>query len=218
MQMKLPLKREESENSLFKIKTEGLYMKKKRKLRFLIVGIILVLFLFSSCAPITRHEVTMQTAKSMDIYGAGFIQQPILAELEIDEEKFTGSVTKTVSQSNANRREIENLKQRAVANALEISNADVLVEPSYKTFSETAQDDQVTFTTRVTGFPVIYKAFRPITDEDLDIIEGAHKYGNIQVARVSETFDEEEIETKRPSLIGLLIGGLAALIILIIVT
>jgi uncharacterized lipoprotein YmbA len=120
----------------------------------------------SSCT-VTRTS----TVKTMDIYGAGVIQKPVIVDLDVKETKVTGTAT---DHSNVS---LETVKQRALVDALKKSNADVLVEPKFDT--ETT-GNKITVT--VTAFPATYKNFHPIRQEDVELL----KAGVVQKAEVMQ--------------------------------
>ena len=112
------------------------------------------------------------TSKTMDIYGAGVIQMPILVDLDVQPVKVSGTAYATKGIS------MENVKQDAVADALKKANADVLVEPKFETKTTGGR-----ITANVTGWPAIYKNFRPIKPEDVKLL----RVGVTQKAAVYET-------------------------------
>jgi hypothetical protein len=130
-----------------------------------IVLVLLIASLFSSCV-----MQKMTTSKTMDIYGAGVIQKPVIVDLEVKETKTTGTATAPTGQ-------IEIIKAMAVNDALKTSNADVLVEPK---FEMQVQGGRTTVT--VTGWPATYKNFRAIKEEDIKLLD----VGVLQKAKVNE--------------------------------
>ena len=91
----------------------------------------------------------------MDIYGAGVIQQPVIAELEVDVEKINGSARGGVGVS------VVTVKNNAVADALKKSGADILIEPVYE-----IQTSGNSTHVMVTGFPGRYTNFRQAEPRD----------------------------------------------------
>jgi hypothetical protein len=122
--------------------------------------IILIIFFvnFTSCSTLTL------TPKTQNINSRGIIQLPVVAELEVKNEKITGEASQTSNTS------LSIIKSKAVNNALSKSSGDVLIEPNYiiKT------DRGMTHVT-VTGYPGVYKNFHTITEDDMPLI----KAGNI---------------------------------------
>ncbi|MFA5782846.1 MAG: hypothetical protein WC868_11330 [Bacteroidales bacterium] len=119
------------------------------------------------------------TSKTMDIYGAGVIQKPVLVDLDVKETKVTGTATATMTKSTS----LETVKQKAVADALKKTNADVLIEPKFETETSGRRT-----TATVTGFPATFKNFRSITAEDVPLLQ----VGVIQKADVYEPTKEKQ--------------------------
>lgn len=124
-------------------------------------------FLLSSCSSITK----IITVKQLDIYGSGVIQKPVVVDLEVRETKVYGFSSMSSSTP------VEIVKKNAVADALKNAKADVLVEPKFE-----IEKKSTTITASVSGFPAIYKNFRPISQDDVKLLE----VGVIQKAEVYE--------------------------------
>ena len=133
----------------------------------------------TSCT--TQHAITTKTA---DIYGAGVIQKPVLADMEVKEEKISATINARGKSIN------DDLKNQAVAEAVKKSNADVLVEPR---FESTIQGRKITLT--VTGYPATYKNFHTIKQDEVELLKAG------KVHQVN-TMDTKQIKSK---------GGKAAL-------
>lgn len=133
----------------------------------------------TSCT--TQHAITTKTA---DIYGAGVIQKPVLADMEVKEEKISATINARGKSIN------DDLKNQAVAEAVKKSNADVLVEPR---FESTIQGRRITLT--VTGYPATYKNFHTIKQDEVELLKAG------KVHQVN-TMDTKQIKSK---------GGKAAL-------
>ncbi len=127
-----------------------------------------ILLLASSCGTISRTVTT----KQMDIYGAGVIQHPVVAEFEVNKTKVTGEAQSRSHQTTSATR------NQAVANAISNVNADILIEPVFE--SET-RDGRTTI--KVTGYPAVYTNFRPVTHDDIPLLE----VGLVQKASVHES-------------------------------
>lgn len=125
----------------------------------------------------------------MDIYGAGVIHKPVLVDLDVKQTKVTGTATFAEGSS------LEIVKQTAVADAIKKSAADILVEP---TFSTETSGTRITAT--VTGFPAFYKNFRPITVDDLPLLQ----VGLTQKATVYEPTAVEQKKKKGQILLVIL--------------
>lgn len=124
-------------------------------------------FLLSSCSSITK----IITVKQLDIYGSGVIQKPVVVDLEVRETKVYGFSSMSSSTP------VEIVKKNAVADALKNVKADVLIEPKFEIEKKSS-----TITASVSGFPGFYKNFRPITPDDIKLLE----VGVIQKAEVYE--------------------------------
>lgn len=139
---------------------------------------IFLMFFIASCAT-TEESGTVRTTES---YGSGVIQHPVIGELEVNTEKVTGESTTTSGES------VSNLKGDALRDAKQKSHAHVIVDPSFDV--EASGRDR---TVQVTGFPATYTNFRPVTDDDLPLIEA----GELSTADVLEVGREEESNGNR---------------------
>jgi hypothetical protein len=133
-----------------------------------VVILVTILFPVASCS---STKSTTNTAKTLNVYGAGVIQKPVIVELDVKQAKVTATVKGRMGNV------VETLKAEAVSVAIKNAGADVLVEPTYTIVSNGG-----TFTVTVSGFPATYKNFRDITIEDVPLV----KAGILQVARVAE--------------------------------
>lgn len=164
------------------------------KTKLLLLSVILLL---SACSPIIKT----QTAKTMHIYGGGVIQKPVVADLDVDENKVKGTAT-------ASGESVEAVKQQAIVSALKKANADVLVEPTFETEIKNGQ-----ITATVTGFPATYTNFRPIKEGDLELLKAG-------VIHRAEVYEPEQQKKKRgagvffgiPLGISAVVGILAAVL------
>ncbi len=119
------------------------------------VFLFLMLSLLITSCSVTRTA----TAKKLDIYGSGVMHIPVVADLEVQQQKvFATVVTEEGVVS-------ESAKQKAIAEAIEKANADILVEPSFKT---EINGSMVVIT--VTGYPATYKNFRNATQADVNLL------------------------------------------------
>lgn len=167
-------------------------------MRINILPLILVGILITGCA--TSHKTT--SSKTMGIYGAGVIQHPIIAEMHVSQRKVSGYASTNRGGS------MSSIRNNAVADALEGTGADILVEPVFET---TREGNRLTAT--VTGYPASYVNFRSITHDDIPLLEA----GILQRAETVETTDSAEVRESSTNrmlasilLIGALIGiGLA---------
>lgn len=145
---------------------------------------ILLAVTLTSCVVQSRVE----TARSLDIYGPGVIHTPVIADLDVRENKVTGTAT-------GHRSEPAAIKHSALADALRKAQADILVEPSY--VLETSGNRT---TATVTGFPANYKNFRQAVAADSTLIRAGHMHRAQQLV-------PEEAPTKRKG------GGVLAAIV-----
>lgn len=143
------------------------------KKNILLIIIVATTFL-TSCA-----VYKSKTSKTIDIYGAGVINKPVLVDLDVKEKKATGI-------ANAKKRlPLEIIKQNAIANALKNENADVLVEPIFET-----EIYRRNITVTVTGWPATYKNFRSIQAEDVPLIQ-------VGVSQKTEVYESLKKQPKR---------------------
>ena len=133
--------------------------------------LILTLFttLFVSCSTTKK---TTSTIRSMDINGPGVIQIPVVVDLEVINTKVNGSYTMSTQDA-----QVDYLKSKAIAIALQSTKADVLIEPTYEII-----EGNGIITVTVTGFPGTYKNFRTISKDDIPLLQ----IGSTKVATVTE--------------------------------
>src|SRR5688500_13907930 len=121
-----------------------------RNMKFQLLLLLIFAGVLTSCT--TTKTIT---TKSMDIYGPGVIQNPVVVDLKVDETKVFGTATE--SQSNT----LLSVKQKALIDAMKKSGADVIVEPVFETETKKGKT-----TATVSGYPAVYTNFRPIEAED----------------------------------------------------
>ena len=112
--------------------------------------------LLQSCTSLSKFS----SAKTIDI-AASVNQKPTLADLDVKENKVSGTASYKSSEKS-----FEAIRLEAVANALKSVNADILVEPKFDTEIKSS-----TITISVTGYPGFYKNFRTIKTDDLPVLE-----------------------------------------------
>lgn len=152
------------------------------------IGFISALALAStmcSCTVLNKVE----SAKTLDVYGPGVIQNPVLADLEVRDTKVTGTATGNSSAPGT-------VKNMALADAIKKANADVLVEPAFDMQSKGGKT-----TATVTGWPANYKNFRNVTQADLPVLEA----GYMQKANVAVVNDAP---AKKKGVGGMIFGVL----------
>ena len=128
---------------------------------------VVLLVGLASCTTTTK----VQTSKSMDIYGAGVIQHPVIGELEVRATKISASLTESSTIH------METLMSMVIADAIKTAEADVLVEPTF-----TTETTGMRTTITVTGFPATYKSFRLMRQEDVPLLEA----GVLRKAKTTE--------------------------------
>jgi hypothetical protein len=161
------------------------------KNQFLFLALI-VLSGLTSCS-----SFKSSTTKSMGIYGAGIIQKPVLVDLDVKGTRVTGMANGLTNKN------LEMVKQDAVADALKKADADILVEPKFET---AIRNGHISVT--VTGFPATYKNFRSITAEDVELLA----VGHTQKADVYEP-----VVTQKKGSGALVLGLLAAITSVILI-
>lgn len=122
------------------------------------LSLVAALLLLSACASVQKVE----TAKTTEILGPGVIQNPVIADLDVKEQKVRG----TASGRRATAAEV---KHMATVNAIKGANADVLVAPVFE-METTGSRTTVT----VTGFPATYKNFRHATPADSALVRAGY--------------------------------------------
>lgn len=95
----------------------------------ILTSVFIIGLLSAGCT--TTQKTT--TSKSMEMYGAGIIQHPIVAELNVSQRKVSGS------ESSIRGGSMANVRNYAVADALNGIRADILVEPVFETTIEGKQ-------------------------------------------------------------------------------
>jgi hypothetical protein len=133
-------------------------------------GVLVGLLTLGSCAPVKQIE----TAKTLNIYGPGVIHHPVIADLDVSNNKVNGSASGLSTN-------LSSVKSEAISDAVKTAGADLLVEP---VFVIQPVGSRVNVT--VTGFPASYKNFRAATQADLPLLEA----GVMQRAKTTETVPE----------------------------
>ena len=119
---------------------------------------LIVIFAFMTSCIMKKTETA--TTKILYVNGVGIIQNPTIADLDVNGAKVSGRAVAKFGEN------IEEVKILLVAEVLRKANADVLVEPRYA--FETVNNET---TISVSGYPATYKNFRPIKEEDLKLIK-----------------------------------------------
>ncbi|WP_338376378.1 hypothetical protein [uncultured Flavobacterium sp.] len=106
------------------------------------------------------QTVKTGTAKTIDISGVGVIHKPVIADLDVQEQKITKTITLKSMES------LEAAKNEIVRNLLNENNADLLVEPKFESKTKNGKTDLT-----VTGWLAFYKNFRTIEEKDIKLLE-----------------------------------------------
>ncbi len=113
--------------------------------------------LLASCTVVKTN-----TVKTTDIVGDshynGVTHITVMTDLDVKDTRVTGIAIGLSAK-------VEQLKVDAAANAIDKANADILIEPRYKT--ETINGKT---TVTATGYPASYKNFRAITKKDIEML------------------------------------------------
>ncbi|MFM1745037.1 MAG: hypothetical protein RLZZ630_974 [Bacteroidota bacterium] len=133
-----------------------------------------------------------RTAKSTEINGPGIIQLPVVADLNVRPAK--ASFTVDDKRKSLNLRQ---LKEAAIAGALQEQKADVLVEPTFSIDSRRGMN-----TVTVTGWPADYARFRNMDTTDIRLVEA----GSLYKAQTNTTLADVDKPRKRK-------GGMLAVVI-----
>ena len=152
-------------------------------------------FLFASFASLLLYScstVQSGTSKTMDIVGPGVIHKPVIADMNVNQEKVSRTMTFTNLQS------LEIAKNTVVRELLKEKSADVLVEP---TFDSTTKNGTTEIT--VYGWTATYKNFRPVEEKDLKVLEVRQNY--IQKAETTQPTNQ----LKKGGSLAWIIGGAA---------
>ncbi len=118
---------------------------------------LFVLLLMGSCA---MPKVTSSNSKNTEIYGAGVMQLPVVAELKVDDKKSTATVNPPKGTS------VEDTKTLAIREILKKTGGDILVHPivEYEIYKR-----KITLT--VTGYSGTYFNFHQLTLEEVPLLE-----------------------------------------------
>lgn len=133
------------------------------------------------------------TSKTLDIVGSGVVHKPVIADLDVNQEK----VSKTVELKNV--LSLNAAKNEAVRDLLKEKNADILVEP---TFDSSTKMGKTTLT--VHGWVANYKNFRPVEEKDIKFLEIKPNY-----LQKAETYQPVTEKKKTKGLGWLVVAGLA---------
>ncbi len=119
----------------------------------------LLFFLLVIVTNISCTTLKSGTAKSIDIVGDGVIYKPVIADLEVNQQKSSKTIKVKTAVS------LETAKDDVIRELLNENNADILVEPKFQTISTNGRTELT-----VTGWLAYYKNFRPIEEKDLKFL------------------------------------------------
>ena len=160
----------------------------------------------SGCATTGVNETSrFSVIKTTDIHSRGVIQKPVVADLQVVETKVTATVS-------VNYGTVAAVKQLDIEKAIAQSNADVLVEPTFKAMVE---DDTVTVT--VKGFPANYTNFRPIEPDDVELIEAglAHPV-TTNLSQVTANLSQESQESQNPKAMAIALTVVSGVVLMLL--
>ena len=119
-----------------------------------------LLLLLSATTIISCNTVKSGTAKTIDIYGAGVLHKPVIADLDVNPQKTSKTIKLKSIES------LENAKNEIVRELLKENNADLLVEPKFESTTTNGRTELTVY-----GWLAFYKNFRPIKEEDIKFLE-----------------------------------------------
>jgi hypothetical protein len=116
---------------------------------------LLVTASISSCTTLKSG-----TAKSKDIVGVGVIHKPVVADLEVNQQKTSKTMKITFSGVTQGAESV------IIRELLNENNADLLIEPKFESITKNGKTELT-----VTGWLAFYKNFRTIEEKDLKLID-----------------------------------------------
>jgi hypothetical protein len=119
-----------------------------------------ILIVAFAASLISCKTVKSGTSKSIDISGVGVIHKPVIADLDVSQEKSTKTMVIRNMES------LNNSKNEIIRVLLIENNADLLVEPKFDSKTKNGKTELT-----VTGWLAYYKNFRTIEEKDLKLIE-----------------------------------------------
>jgi len=156
-----------------------------------------VILTLSSCS---LQKQTTNTAKTLDIYGSGVIQKPVITNLKVNPQKIQSSYSANTGKG------VDYHKSQAIAQAMMENKADVILEPSYEI---TKTSSRISIITK--GYAANYENFRQLTGADTSLLvdAGIIKYND--GPGETPVVQEEKKKTKGLGfLLALLLVGAAA--------
>lgn len=120
----------------------------------------LFFFLLTISTIISCKTVKLGTSKSKDIVGVGVIHKPVVADLEVNQQK----IVKTIKLKSFEV--FEDAKNEAIRELLKEYNADLLIEPKFESVTVNGKTELT-----ITGWIGFYKNFRTIEEKDLKLLD-----------------------------------------------
>lgn len=120
----------------------------------------IILLSLCSIAFVSCKTIKSGTAKSIDVSGIGVIHKPVIADLEVNQQKTTKTITLKNMES------LENGKQQIIREILNENKADLLVEPKFDSVTKNGKTELT-----VTGWLAYYKNFRTLEEKDIKLLE-----------------------------------------------
>lgn len=147
--------------------------------RFLIIAF--VASVLSSCA-VTKTR----TARTADI-SSEITQMPTVVELDVADKREKSDVFEWANRMFSFKRRIgvKEKTQEAVAQILERTDADVLIEPKVSV-DRRIKPFATDYTLSVSGYPAKYKAFRTATVEDIETVNALRKPAEHRTIRIAD--------------------------------
>jgi hypothetical protein len=100
------------------------------------------------------------TAKSKDIVGIGVIHKPVVADLDVNQQKISKTIILKGMES------LEVAKNEAIRALLKDNNADLIIEPKFETITKNGKTELT-----INGWLAYYKNFRTIEEKDIKLLE-----------------------------------------------
>lgn len=136
---------------------------------------------FASCAVTKTHSSRTMTVSSE------VTQMPTVVELDVADKRETSDVFEWANRMFSFKRRIgvKEKTQEAVAQILERTNADVLIEPKVSV-DRRIKPFATDYTLSVSGYPAKYTAFRTASVEDIETINALRKPAIHRTIRIAD--------------------------------
>lgn len=154
--------------------------------------LVVISLLLVSCT--TYRKIYQTDAQNIQLISkTPILQRPQIAELQIDTNKISGTMAFKVSDPPTDA-ELKQAEQAVTFDVLKRTKNDLIVHPVYEI------DQQGTnLNITVTGFPAKYKSFKPVTQEDLKLIETIKTSSEVKVVEFSNYHEQVPVATKKRS-------------------